>query len=246
MKDLFSGHAGEYARYRPEYPQDLYDLILEKVDNRESAWDVATGNGQVAKVLAKRFKHVYATDISQEQLAEAPGMDNIGYSVSSAEDSGLENNSVDLITVAQALHWFDFDNFYREVNRVARPGAHIAVWGYGLFSVSETVDRLIHHFYHKVVGPYWEEERNYVDQAYKNVPFPFTATERHLFMIRQQWKLQDMVGYLQTWSSVKKYIGDKGEDPVNNLLQGGLAELWPEEEVKSVLFPVFLLMGKVS
>ena len=143
MKDNFSKQANIYAKFRPEYPSVLYDFILKNTENRSTAWDCATGNGQAAKVLAQHFEKVYATDINQKQIDNATQAANIEYSISLAEKTPFEDNFFDLITVAKAVHWFDFDKFYTEVQRVAKPNATLAIWGYGTLSVdNENVDKL--------------------------------------------------------------------------------------------------------
>ena len=168
FQDHFSKRSGTYAKYRPDYPQALYEFILAHVKETELAWDCATGNGQVAVALARHFKKVIATDASQNQIAHAIPHPRVEYRVSAAEDSGLNDHGTDLITVAQALHWFDFDAFYKEVKRVGKPGSLIAVWTYGLLTTETEADQVIQHFYYDIIGKYWPPERQYVDQKYEN------------------------------------------------------------------------------
>ncbi|MEZ5673198.1 MAG: class I SAM-dependent methyltransferase [Thiotrichaceae bacterium] len=158
-KDNFSIQADSYAKYRPHYPAALYDFLHQQVQHHEVAWDCATGNGQVAIELARFFKQVHATDASQAQLIHAKKLPNINYSVALAENSNLEAQSIDLITVAQAVHWFDFNKFYQEVQRVARHEAIIALWGYGLLTISKPLDDIIGDFYAHTVGQYWDAEK---------------------------------------------------------------------------------------
>src|SRR5512135_1288098 len=115
MKDLFSSQAELYARFRPTYPPELYSFILKFVRRRDHALDCATGSGQVARTLAEYFQTVYAIDISQSQLRHAAPADNIVYSVSRAESTPFQADAFDLITVAQAFHWFDAPAFWKEV-----------------------------------------------------------------------------------------------------------------------------------
>ena len=131
MKDNFSSQAASYAQYRPGYPKELFDFILAQITGREVAWDCATGNGQTAKELAPYFEKVFATDISAKQLENAVQASNIFYSIQPAEQTNFEENSFDLVTVSQALHWIQFDPFYSEVKWVTRPGGWLAVWMYG-------------------------------------------------------------------------------------------------------------------
>jgi ubiquinone/menaquinone biosynthesis C-methylase UbiE len=158
-------------RFRPTYPAELYEFIFEHVNEFSTAWDCATGNGQVAQHLSHRFKKVFATDISSQQLDNAVKADNIIYSVQSAENTNFQNQSFDLITVGQALHWFDLEKFYTEVRRIAKPDSILAVWGYALCTVSPEIDTHFLHFYHQVVGPYWDSARNWLNRS--TVLFPF-------------------------------------------------------------------------
>ena len=173
VKYNFSSGSSEYAVYRPTSPKELYDFLLQHVTGHEAAWDCGTGNGQVASILAEHFITVYATDISSKQLENAIKKDNIIYKEERAEHSSLPDNSVDLITVGQAFHWFDFDPFCIEVKRVARPGALLAIWTYSLLNIDKSViDEAINDFYFNTVGPFWDNERKYVDEGYQNIAIP--------------------------------------------------------------------------
>lgn len=240
-KDLFSAHANLYAAFRPTYPKELYDFIFGQVKNFHSAWDAGTGNGQVARDLSERFSRVYATDISEKQLANAEKAENIFYSVA-GETSGLGDQSVDLVTVAQAIHWFDIPKFYSEVKRVARPGGILAVWGYALLSVSPPIDTRLNHFYKEVVGPYWDKERRLVDERYQTIPFPFAELEAPPFKFSVHWHLNEFQGYLTTWSAVQKFMKANGSNPVPDFIRE-VRPLWKDK--MQIDFPLFLRLGKV-
>jgi ubiquinone/menaquinone biosynthesis C-methylase UbiE len=173
FKDLFSTQASDYARFRPTYPQALFRILQEACAEHELAWDVGTGNGQAALALAAYFRKVIATDPSQKQLAEAPAHERVEYRCASAENSGLPDACADLITVAQAFHWFRQDDFFREVKRVGKPGARLAVWCYELAIIDPAVDAVVMELYDGVLGPYWEKERRLVEEGYSKVSFPF-------------------------------------------------------------------------
>ena len=242
-KDLFSKQAGTYARYRPVYPKELFDHILQFVAEKNTAWDCATGNGQAALALAPHFKKVIATDISKKQLALAKLHANIQYQISSAEQTNFPDNTFDFITVAQAYHWFKFDAFEKEVKRVAKKDAVIAVWGYNLFSTNDAaIDALIKKFYTEIVGPYWDAERKYIDDNFNTVPFNFTPLPTKDFFIKTVWSKDDVIGYLNSWSAVQHFIDDKKYNPVDDIVND-LDILW--KDVKPVTFPVFLKLGRI-
>ncbi|MGA0555467.1 class I SAM-dependent methyltransferase [Larkinella sp. VNQ87] len=239
--DRFSGHADLYAKYRIDYPPELYAYLLARVPNRRKAWDCATGNGQVAGVLATPFEQVEATDISAQQLENAVQQPNIRYTVCPAEQTPFADESFDLITVAQALHWFDAEAFHREVWRVAKPGAVVAEWGYAGAQINPTIDPDFLHFYEEIIGPYWDENRRHVEDHYARIPFPFEAVEQHEFTIYRHWTLDRFLNYIRTWSSVQKYLRQHGADPVLSLAED-LEPLWGPAE-REVRFPVFLRSG---
>ena len=243
-KDYFSKQSKVYAAFRPTYPDDLYQFVLKHVPKKSCAWDCATGNGQVARVLAKHFNEVYATDISDQQLNNAVAADNIQYSLSPAEQTSFKNNQFDLITVAQALHWFDFESFYKEVKRTLQPGGLLAVWGYALLTVDATIDPLFLDFYHNKVGPYWDDARKLVEDHYRGIPFPFKEIECPDFYIRVNWTADQFVGYLSSWSATQKYIVTHGHDPVIDFSKH-LHSVWKPDEVRRVTFPLFVKLGRV-
>lgn len=241
--DRFSGHASLYAQYRIDYPDELYDFILQAVPQRAAAWDCATGNGQVAGALADYFDQVEATDISETQLLLAVQRPNIRYQVSPAEQTPFADHTFDLVTVAQALHWFDVDAYHREVRRVAKPGAVIAEWGYGLVQITDELDPILLDFYRNRVGPYWDPQRKYIDDRYTTLPFPFVDAQRMEFVVRRNWSLERFLNYLRTWSAVRQYIHENEDDPVL-ALGDALRSVWGDGE-QAVLFPVFLRVGRV-
>lgn len=244
-KDNFSRQASLYKKFRPTYPQALYEFILALVPNRECAWDCGTGNGQVAIELAKYFTHVKATDISEKQLQQAPQQDNIEYRLLPAEKTDFADNSFDLITVGQAAHWFDFESFYAEVQRVGKPNAILALWGYGLLSITPPVDRIIQHFYTQVIGSYWDDERKHIDAAYATLPFPLEELPPFTGAIEQRWTVADLEGYLNTWSSVQAYIQKHAENPVDACMVE-IRKVWKEGEELPVHFPIFSRIGRIA
>ena len=245
MKDYFSDQAKLYATFRPDYPKELYEFIFHHLLHKKIAWDCATGSGQVAQHLSRHFEKVYATDISHQQLESAHRADNIFYSVSPAEKTSFQDDQFDLITVGQALHWFNLEKFYAEVKRVAKNNSLLAAWGYNICTVNKDIDSLFLDFYHNVVGPYWDSARRHVENEYAQLSFPFNAIPSPEFVIRVQWTIDQFTGYVTTWSATQKYIKIKQTSPVP-LLKERLKGLWDPEEKKIINFPVFLKLGIIQ
>jgi ubiquinone/menaquinone biosynthesis C-methylase UbiE len=247
--DNFSKQAGLYARHRPRYPKALYDFLVSQARGNTAAWDCATGNGQVAEALVPYFAKVFATDASAAQLANASLLPpfaghSLEYLVCTAERTPFPDHTFDLITVGQALHWFRFDEFYREVQRVTKPGGLLAVWGYSLMHTEkEEINKIIRKFYQAGIGAYWDQERKYVDEAYRTIPFPFREIETPDLNMDVDWSLEDCMGYLNTWSSVQKFREAKGYNPVD-ALQPLLQPFWDARE--KVTFPLFIRAGTVE
>jgi ubiquinone/menaquinone biosynthesis C-methylase UbiE len=224
---LFSTVAREYANFRPGYPPELFGWLARSCVRRESVWDCACGSGQASVALAGHFGHVFATDVSAEQIGAAKPHPGVSYSVATAEHSGLPDASVDLVTVAQALHWFDVDAFHAEARRVARPGALLAIWTYPRPEfVDAVLDRVFRDFYVDVVGPYWPAERRHVDAHYRTLPFPFDELPHPPFELALHWSREQVLGYVSSWSASARYKKEKGTDPVP-LLGETLAAHWP-------------------
>lgn len=242
MLDRFSTQASQYARYRIDYPPALYAWLLPQVPGRQRAWDCATGNGQVAAVLAGHFVHVEATDISAAQLAQAPALPNVTYQLSAAEHTPFSAASFDLVTVAQALHWFNSDAFNAEVQRVLQPGGVVAEWGYGLLQISPALDALVRTFHDDTMGPHWDANRWHITDEYARLPFPFAQVQTARFEVRRQWSAEWLLNYLRTWSSVVKYAQQHGHDPVQAIADE-VTRLWGPVE-RDVRFPVFARLGR--
>lgn len=244
-KDIFSVQAEKYSKFRPVYPKELFDYILQFVDEKNIVWDCATGNGQAAFALADHFKKIFATDISEKQLVYAKQHENIVYKILPAEQTDFADNTFDLITVAQAYHWIKFNAFEKEAKRVAKNNAVIAVWCYNLLLTNDAkINELIKKFYFEITGPYWDAERKYVDENYNSVPFNFEALPTKDFSINIEWRKNDLIGYFNSWSSVQHYINANKKNPVDKIIEE-LNFLWKDEDVKAVTFPLFLRIGKI-
>lgn len=199
----------------------------------------------MAQSLANNFERVYATDISEQQLKNAFMAKNIFYSVAPAERTNFADNQFDLITVGQALHWFDRPPFYEEVKRTGKPDGLLAVWGYALLSIEPAIDEMFLDFYNNTVGDYWDEARRLVEDHYKNIHFPFDEIDCPGFYIRTEWTSEQFTGYLSSWSATQKYIREHGRDPVQAFAET-LNTLWKTGEKKQVCFPIFLRLGRIG
>ncbi len=241
MKDYFSTQSKAYAAFRPTYPDELYEFIFQHVPGKDNAWDCATGNGQVAQKLANHFYNVDATDISAKQLEQAIKKDNIRYAEGRAEKTSFSDHQFDLITVAQALHWFDRDAFYNEVRRVCKPGGILAVWGYSMLTINRRIDKHILDFYNHTVGPYWDSARRLVEDEYRSIEFPFEAITSPLFSIKVDWTLEQLGGYLSSWSATQNFIKEKDFDPVETFKKA-IQPDWSSVR-KRITFPIFCRIG---
>ncbi|MGE0080037.1 MAG: class I SAM-dependent methyltransferase [Thiohalomonadaceae bacterium] len=243
FKDHFSALAAGYASFRPRYPDTLYAWLAQQAPGRALAWDCATGSGQAAVGLAAHFARVVATDASAGQIANAHRHARVDYAVAPAEDSGLAAHSVDLVTVAQALHWFDLERFYAEARRVLCPDGLLAVWTYNLFRTDiDAADALVDHLYGEVLGPWWPCERRLVENGYRDLPFPFVEITAPAFEMRTEWDLAHLLGYLRTWSAVKRYREACGVDPVAAIADALAAALGARERL-SVRWPLAVRVG---
>ena len=246
FQDRFSARAGGYAAYRPSYPAELFRWLAESSPGRDLAWDCGTGTGQAAIGLAPYFGRIVATDASASQLEHAKAAPNIEYRVAPAESSDLGDGSVALVTVAQALHWFDRPRFFAEAGRVLQPGGLLACWMYNMMQVDREFDRLVAHLYTDIVGPFWPGDRVLVDQNYRTIEFPFPEFEPPRFDMAEQWSFPHVVGYLRTWSAVSRYLQDMGHDPVA-LIEPELLAAWGDPgQTRTIRWPLALRVARIS
>lgn len=243
MKDNFSQQAVAYAQFRPQYPEALVQTLLAHTNRLNQALDCGTGNGQLALQLAPYFQTIVATDISDAQLRNATPHPKITYQQSPAETLAFPDQQFDLITVAQALHWFDFDAFYPEVYRTLRDDGLFAAIGYALFCVDPAIDGILHQLYTDILGPYWDEERRYVDHYYRDIPFPFDEIKTTRMYQHYEWTLPMLLGYLGTWSAVQHYRAQTGQDPIR-LIEAPLRNSWGSAVTRTVSFPILLRIGR--
>ena len=243
--DHFSKQADAYARFRPLYPARLYEYLASLTPEHERAWDAGAGNGQAALGSAQHFRLVVATDPSERQIRLATPRERVRYHVAMAEDSGLADRSLDLITVAQAVHWFDLDRFYAEAQRVLKPDGILAVWAYNLTAITPAVDAVMGSTYRDVLGQFWPPQIRWVDEHYQTLPFPFDEIATPEFAVEALWSLDDLLGYLSSWSAAQNFKEVRGADP----LDGKHAEFraaWAAEPKRAVRWPLCLRVGRAS
>jgi ubiquinone/menaquinone biosynthesis C-methylase UbiE len=245
FSDHFSAVSSSYAKFRPTYPAELYSWLASLTPDHSAAWDCAAGSGQASVDLAAHFDRVIATDASQAQIDTAVAHPRVDYRVASAEASGLPERSVDLVTVAQALHWFELDAFYDEVRRVLKPAGVLAAWSYGVATVEGCdVDAIAQRFYRETVGPYWPPETAIVEAGYRTLPFPFEEIEPPPFAMTARWTLPQLLGYFGSWSATARYIAMNGKDPTLDLMQQ-LAPFWGgPERIRTVTWRIALRAGR--
>jgi SAM-dependent methyltransferase len=243
-KDLFSVQSTDYAKFRPRYPEDLFLYLVSLTNENRLAWDCGTGNGQAAVELAEYFDSVIATDPSEKQLLNAEKNPKVIYKKASAEESPLEARSADLVTVAQAFHWFKHDEFFREVKRVLKPEGILGIWTYNLCQVTPAVDAVVQHFYQDILGPYWEKERKLVEEGYRKSAFPFKEVKPPQFAMEANWSIEHFIGYLGTWSALQTYIKKNGENPLEATALE-LRKAWGEDESRLIRWELSLRVGMV-
>lgn len=244
FEDHFSRHSAQYAQYRPNYPQEIYAYLASLAPGRSLAWDCGTGNGQAAIGLVQYFDRVHATDASAGQISAAYPHEKVEYRVEPAEHVSLGDSSVDLVTVAVAIHWFDFDEFYREVKRVLKPGGVIAAWTYHLPEISSEIDALVERYYREILSSYWPARIQYLEERYKTIPFPFEEIVPPSFVMKADWTLTQLAGFLDSWSATQRYKAQEGHHPLERIWDQLLAAWGEETEVRRVRWPLHFRIGR--
>jgi len=245
FKDYFSKQSKEYATFRPTYPPELFQFINSVVARHGTAWDCGTGNGQVALELTRYFDKIYASDASKHQIENAFLHPKIEYFVSIAESTCLATSSIDLITVAQAAHWFNLDAFYAEAKRVLTPQGTLAIWCYGFFQTPQEELKLksaLQEFYN-TINPYWPPEKKLIDDQYRTIPFPFSEIKSPQIFMQQEWNINQLVGYLETWSSTQRYINDKGQAVILKKFEEIINSVSSPEKLIVIDWPIYWRIG---
>ena len=234
--DNFSTQSKNYSFSRPTYPDSLFEFLNTVTPQKNLAWDCATGDGQAAIGLSKFFTKVIASDASNNLIRYAFQRKNIEYKVFQAENAELDNDSVDIVTVAQGLHWFDFDKFYSNVKRVGKNDGIIAVWSYDMHKINPQIDKMTNRLDEdgEILGSYWDKEAKYVKEKYKTISFPFKEISVPVFKTTLYWNLRQLLDYMKTWSSVKKYYSENKLDPLD-LVKLEVKDLWDTSLIKKKL-----------
>ena len=244
FEDHFSKQSHTYAQYRPQYPEEIYHHLASISPGHSLAWDCGTGNGQAATGLATYFERVHATDASAEQISRAYPHPNVDYRVEPAEHTSLPDSSVDLVTVAVAIHWFNFDEFYSEVKRVLKPNGILAAWTYNLTEISPEIDTLIKEYYFNILNGFWPERIRYLEEGYRTIPFPFEEIEPPSFSMKADWTLDQFAGFLNSWSATQRYKEQKGHHPLENIWDN-LSTAWGnEKDIRVVRWPLHFRIGR--
>ena len=246
FEDHFSKHSQTYAQYRPQYPEEIYAYLASIAPANTLAWDCGTGNGQAALGLAKYFDKVYATDASAEQIAHAYAHPKVGYHVEPAEHISLADSSVDLVTVAVAIHWFNFDQFYSEVRRVLKPNGILAAWTYNLPQISPPIDPLISRYYFDILNGFWPERIRYLEQGYRTLPFPFEEIIPPSFAMQAEWTLDQFAGFLNSWSATQRYKEQNGHHPLEKIWNELSAAWGNKNDQRLIRWPLHFRIGRNS
>jgi SAM-dependent methyltransferase len=245
FEDHFSKQARDYARYRPQYPDELFGYLASIAPARRLAWDCGTGNGQAALGLVRHFEHVVATDASADQVGQAVPHERIDFRVERAEAVGLESGSVDLVTVATAVHWFDLPRFYAEARRVATSGGVLAVWTYFQFEIAPAIDPIMTRYHAQVLGDYWPKGFHHVVDRYRTLPFPFDEIPPPELEVRSLWTLRELSGFLNSWSATQRYLEQRGDHPLRAIWPA-LSEAWGDpDQPRPIRWPLYLRVGRV-
>ena len=245
FKDHFSSHSSGYAAYRPTYPPELVTFLAGIAPRTERAIDCGCGNGQLSVLLASRFRQVVAVDASAAQIAAAQPHERVVYRVAPADRTGEADGSADLLTVAQAAHWFALDPFYEEVRRVLRPRGVVALITYGILDVDKDIKRLVDAFFFEVIGPFWPPEREHVNTGYRQLTFPFEELEAPALSIDVSWTFPEFMGYIDTWSAVREAEKSVGRTPMTAFAEA-LTQVWGSpDRRRTIRWPLSMRVGRL-
>lgn len=218
----FSTRVEAYVKYRPGYPAAMLDFLADELAMGHEAQvaDIGAGTGILTTLLAPRVARVWAVEPNDEMRGAArrllADMGNIGWSHGSAEATGLPTGSVDLITVAQAFHWFDRAAFRQECQRLLRPGGRVAlIWNDRLTNTDFL--KAYEEGLHAYSGDYEEVNHRNLDEHDFNA---FFEGEYRLdrFENRQLFDLDGVLGRLNS-SSYAPAVGTPAHEQMTALIR---------------------------
>lgn len=245
VRNWFHQGGSAYARFRPEYPPALVQFLASKSPGRAFAADIGCGSGQLTVQLAEHFGQVAGIDSSIMQITHANTHPRVKYACAPAEQLPLASHSTQLVTAAQAVHWFDLPRFYEEVRRIAAPQALLALISYGVLQLNDELNPLFTNFYQHKIGPYWPAERRQVDSGYTGLFFPFSEEQPAEFSIHKKWNLHELLGYISTWSAVR-HASMAGQHDILQNFASKLAKLWGDPTSShDMRWPVRIRLGRV-
>ncbi len=243
----FLYNAACYSTYRPEYPEALFKYLASRCENNSGGLDCGSGNGQAAKGLSSYFKYVIATDLSIDLISHGLQLPNVFYVQSRAEQLAIRSHSIDMICIAQAMHWFSLDNFYNEAKRVLKPGGYIAAWCYNQATINPEIDILISEIYNKISGSTNPScERQYVYDHYSKIPFPFNRILTPNFTITVNWNLIQLLGYMNTWPGILEYQKKYGINIISEMKARFISVWGDQNNIKIISWPIYLLLGRIN
>ncbi len=244
----FSNNSKAYVQARPHYPNELYEWIISQCVSSYFAWDCGTGNGQAAIGLAPFFDNVQATDCSDEQIIHAIKRPNVIYTVQCAEKTKFADSSFDLIVVAQALHWFDFNRFWQEVTRVARPRAFFCAWGYSWLTSTPIVDEIFIKPFRNAIKSFWAHNNRILWDGYqsKDIAFPYTRINTPIFYINERWTLEQLIEYMCTWSAYKNSRNDATALEAVNSSIARVRDQVSSDELLPIRMPLKMVAGQIQ
>lgn len=243
IEPYFSPQSNKYVEFRPEYPASFIERIANLTQGKNLAWDCGTGNGQCARRLKNYFNQVIATDLSADQLSHATPLSGVRFHQSPAESCPTPDSSVDLVTVACAIHWFDRDRFYSEVRRVLKKEGAIAVWTYFMPQVDSGLDPIIRRYYIDLLAPYYPPQTLLYRNEYRDLDFPFRELKIAPEPIVESWSGDKLLGFMGTWSARMSCLQKGDPDPLA-LIYPELREAWGNlASEKKVRIPLYARVG---
>lgn len=239
----FNTKSNDYESARPVYPRELFEFLKRECYSTETAWDCACGTGQVSKSLVNYFNKVYASDINENQILNSFKSESVNFSVQKAEETTFSDSFFDTVCVAQAMHWFNLEKYFREVKRVLKTGGVFACWGYSFFKIEPDIDKVVKEILLDPIKPYWSSRNKILWDKYKDVTFPFKHIQTPEIEMNQIWTKSQLLDYVKTWSAYKRYMEDSSID-IGNIFMEKTRDIWPVDKERNVKMDFSLYLGR--